>query len=393
VRVTFSIAENQQVVITGTVVRMEIVKDAVLRYLIGIKGDNIDNETITKINKFIGKINLYGILDKIDLTNVVDLHLVAGCPPILKRVGRLERVGEPLDEYTLRTILINMLDEARYKKFSTEKDVNFVFSHKDKRLRANIHYQQGKIEGVFRLLASHVRLPSQLGLPSVVERILEEKRGLILVSGRTGSGKTTTLASMVELLNNHREGIIICIEDPIECLHTNKKCIIKQREVGRDTTSFSSAVKNALRQNPDVLVIGEILDGQTMDIALTAAESGTLVLTSIHASDSGQALDRMVSFFPPDMQRHILARLSLVLKGIVAQELLPRLDEASFVPAVEVLVVSDALRKIIRDGDWRQIPTIVQTGRHLGMQSLQESLEQLVHMGAIDPLYLKDLHE
>ncbi|MDP2923690.1 MAG: PilT/PilU family type 4a pilus ATPase [Candidatus Omnitrophota bacterium] len=390
IKITFYISEKEQISFFGHVVRMEIFKEVPMKYVVGAEFENMNEDGRMKINNFLSEINIYNILDRINLENAIDMHLVAGYPPIIKRVGKLEQEGEPLDEYTLRSLLVNILDEERYAKFMRDKDINFVFNYQDKRLRTNIHFQQGKVEGVFRMLPSQIKSPSQLGLPPVVERLLENKKGLLLVAGRTGSGKTTTLASMVEALNNERDGIIICIEDPIEYVHVNKKCIIKQREVGRDTISFASAVKNALRQNPDVLVIGEILDMQTMEIAITASESGTLVLTSIHAPNSSQALDRITSFFPPDLQKHILTRLSLVLKGIITQELLPRSDESNFVPAVEILVVNDALRNIIREGDWKQIATTIQTGRNLGMQSMQDSLEHLVRARIIDNVYLKE---
>jgi len=196
---------------------------------------------------------------------------------------------------------------------------------------------------------------------------------------------------MVEYLNTTREGIIICIEDPIEYVHTNKKCIIKQREVGKDTLSFFNAAKNALRQNPDILVIGEILDAETMDITLTAAESGTLVLTSLHAPNSAYALDRIVSLFPAELQFHILTRLSLVLLGIITQELVPRADGRGLVLASEVLVINDALRRIIRQGDWKQISTFLQTGRAIGMRSMEESLRELYREGLIGREYLMNV--
>jgi twitching motility protein PilT len=221
-----------------------------------------------------------------------------------------------------------------------------------------------------------------------VEKLLNNANGLLLVAGRTGAGKTTTLASMVDLLNNKRESIIISIEKPIEYIHTNKKCLIKQREVGKDTDSFYAAAKNALRQNPDVLVIGEILE--TMEVAIAAAESGTLVLTTIHAPSSSQALDRIASFFPPEVQRHILGRLSLVLKGVITQNLIPRVDRRGLAVATEVLVIDSALKHIIKDGLWAQIPTAIQVGKKIGMQSMEESLDGLYRKGIIDIGYLRE---
>jgi twitching motility protein PilT len=285
-----------------------------------------------------------------------------------------------------------MLDEYRFKKFKETQELNFVYTHPaGARFRVNLHVQQGYVEGIFRVIPSQIDSPSRLGLPSSVETlILEAMRGLFMVAGRTGSGKTTTLASMVEMLNTKaKDKIIICIEDPIEYIHTDNTCYIKQREVGRDTHSFISAAKNALRQNPDVLLIGEILDAESMEVAITAAEAGTLVLTSIHAPDSSQALDRVVSFFPADLQKHMLTRLSLVLKGIITQLLVPRADAKGLVMASEVMVMTNALRRVVREGDFKQIPSLIETGKEAGMQRITDSLMQYYENGIIDGGYLK----
>ena len=194
--------------------------------------------------------------------HVMDIHLAVGYPPILKKLNKLVCTSsEPFDEYVLRHLLLSTLDESRYKKFIKEKELNYVLTtEKGTRWRVNLHMQMGKTEGVFRLIPAQINTPSLLGLPSVVDQLLLNKNGLIMIAGRTGSGKSTTLAGMVEFLNNKRDGIIISIEDPVEYVHNNKLCFIKQREIGRDTHSFYTAAKNALRQNPDVLVVGEILD-------------------------------------------------------------------------------------------------------------------------------------
>lgn len=391
VRISFTL-DKEKISFVGKVVRMEIAEDTSSRFLVGVELESIDEKVKTKISRLISKINIFDVLSDIELEDVVDINFVAGYPPIIKKIGKLEIMkGEPLSEDILKSLLLNILDEDRYREFMEEKEANFVFSYKEGvRFRVNLHVQQDKVEGVFRLIPSQISLPHQLGLPLVVEELMENKKGLILVAGRTGSGKSTTLASMVELLNNRRKGIIICIEKPIEYIHTNKQCIIKQREVGRDTLSFSNAAKNALRQSPDVLLIGEILDVETMEIAITAAETGMLVLSSIHAADSSQALDRIISFFPAELQRHMLTRLSLILKGVVTQNLIPRKDESGLVVVAEILVVNDAMRRIVRDGDWKQIPTVIQTGRNIGMQSMGMSLEQYFLKGIIDGEYLKE---
>jgi twitching motility protein PilT len=192
----------------------------------------------------------------------------------------------------------------------------------------------------------------------------------------------------VELYNQEKKGVIVSLEDPIEYLHTDRKCIIKQREIGVDTLSFANAARNALRQDPTVLVIGEILDQATMEVAITAAESGILVFTTLHAANSTQALDRVISFFPPEVQRHMLSRLALVLRGVTTQLLLPRMDKSGFTLISEVVTSTDAVKSIIRNGDWAQIRSIIQTGKNEGMQTFKDSLENAYRQGLIDAEYL-----
>ena len=384
--------EKEKISFVGRVVRMEIAEGGPSGFLIGVDIEDISSENKVKMEKYISQINIYNVLKDVDLKEVIDIHFVAGYPPIKKKIKEMSIAkGEPLGEDVLRSLLLNLLDDYMYKKFKEEKEINFVFSYKeDVRFRVNFHIQQGKVEAVFRLIHSKIELPSQLGLPAVVEKLMDNKKGLILVAGRTGSGKTTTLASMVESLNNKRRALVISIENPIEYIHVNKKCIIKQREVGKDTLSFSNAAKNALRQNPDVLIIGEILDRETMEVAITAAETGMLVLTSIHASDSTQALDRVSSFFPPGLERDMLTRLSLILKGIITQNLIPRKDGKDLLVVAEVLVMNNALMRAIRDRDWKQILNIIQMGGKLGMQSMKTSIDQYFQKGLVDIEYMQD---
>ncbi|MBN1793419.1 MAG: PilT/PilU family type 4a pilus ATPase [Candidatus Omnitrophica bacterium] len=385
--------EEETITFMGRVVRMEINEEGAFGFMIGVEIEGIDDLSRKRLTQFLDFIDIYSVLKGIDLKGVVDIHFVVGYPPIVKRVGKLAIVqGErSFTEGALRGLLLNLLDDERHKKFLKEKEVNFIFFYQEGlRFRVNLHVQQGKTEGVFRLIPATIHQPSELGLPPVVEALLENKKGLILVAGRTGSGKTTTLSSMVEFLNNRRPGIIICIESPIEYIHTNQKCIIKQREVGKDTLSFSSAAKNALRQSPDVMVIGEILDVETMEVAISAAETGILVLTTIHAPDSSQALDRVISFFPPELHKHMQTRLSLVLRGVITQALLPRLDGKGLVVASEILVINNAMKRIVRDADWKQIPSVIQTGGDAGMQSMHNSLETHYLKGVISGEYLKE---
>ncbi len=366
--------------------------DDEMKYLIGVKIEDISEDSRKKLNKFLNRADLFKVIDELNLEKVVDLQLVSGYPPILKRIGSMEiSKVEPFTEESLRSALLDCLDAKQYKQFLINKEMNFVFDYNEKiRFRVNLHMQMGKVEGTFRLIPTESGIPSALGLPVIVDKLMENKKGLILIAGRTGAGKTTTLSSMVELINNKKENIIITIEDPVEYLHINKKSIIKQREVGRDTLSFAKAAKNALRQNPDVLVIGEILDMETMEVAISAAESGVLVLSSIHGATSIQALDRVTSFFPADMQKHILSRLALMLKGVITQELLPRLDGEGLLIAAEVLVMSSAMKRLVKEGEWYQIPSIIETGKNMGMQSMEASIMKYYHDDLIDGEYIRE---
>jgi len=392
VRITFDL-EKRNISFIGQVLRLEIETGEAPSFLVGAEIENINDETKEWFLNFVRKVNINNVLKDIALQDVVDIHLVAGYPPIVKKGGELSILkGECITETILKTMLFNLLDNDGCKAFIKEKETNFVFHYKDDiRFRVNLHVQQGKVEAALRLIPSKILLPHQLDLPISVEHlIMENTNGLILVAGKTGSGKSTTMASMVEFLNNKKMNMVITIEKPIEYIYTNKTCIIKQREVGRDTLSFSNAAKNALRQSPDVLIIGEILDTETMEVAITAAETGMLVISSIHAVDSSQVLDRVVSFFPVEFQKHMLTRLSLILRGIITQSLLPRKNEKRLAVITEIMLMSNAMRRVIRDGDFKQIPNIIQVSGDVGMQSMRMSLEKCVAKGLIDPKYLQE---
>jgi len=361
------------------------------RYIVGAQIEKIDDLNQSALTGFLSYVDIEKVLCGIDLSNVLDINFVGGYPPMVKRFDKVVPANDTvLSKESVQGLLLSILPEKQYRVFMREKEVNFIYTFKNKRFRVNLHFQQGRIEGIFRVIPETIKKLNELGLPASVEKMIaSHRRGLILITGRTGSGKTTTLSSMVEYINNLREGIIISVEDPVEYVHSNKKCIIKQREVGKDTNSFYNAAKNALRQNPDVLVIGEILDADTMDVALTMAESGTLVLATFHAPNSVYALDRVVSLFPSDLQGHILSRMSLILIGIITQQLVPSSDGKDFLLASEVVIVNDALRRIIRTGDWKQIPTVLQTSRNKGMQSMSDSLKFLYEQGCISGEYLQ----
>ncbi len=392
VRINLAVSEEKSVSFLTKVVRVLLTGQETEKYSVGVAVERINEEKIEILSDFLKKYDVDKILGEIDLTDVMDIHFVVGFSTIVKRSGSLELLeGKPFDRVTLKGLLLSCLDIQAYEKFMQEKEANFIYTQsKGQRFRVNLHCQRGNIEGVFRVIPSKVATFESLGIPSVVETILKESdRGLIIVDGRTGSGKTTTLSAMVEYFNRHRKAIVVCIENPIEYLHTNSKCIIKQREVGKDTLSFNNAVKNALRQNPDILVIGEILDRDTLELAIAAAESGTLVITSMHASDTVQCLDRVASLFPAEMQTHILRRLALILKGVITQDLLLRLDNKGLVLASEILVSTLPLRNAIRKAEWNKIPDIIQTGKKLGMRSMEDSIKELYESSLIHHEYVR----
>ena len=271
------------------------------------------------------------------------------------------------------------------------KEANFIYTPSSSiRLRVNVHIQRGNVEATFRIIPSEIKSIRELMLPPILEDIARYNKGIVLIGGVTGSGKTTTLSAMVDQINKEREAVIITLESPIEYVHQNIKSIVKQREIGRDTLSYSEAAKNALRQDPDVIVIGEMLDDETVNVALSAAETGHLVLSSIHAPDTIQVIERILSLYPADMQKYILTRLAYAVKAIIVQQLIPRRDKEGLVPAVEVCIVNTAVRRAIKDGDWNNLSTIIQTSSSLGMQNMQKSISELYNRGLIDVEYVKD---
>lgn len=392
-KLIFPLAKGKSFSLLAKVVRILLAGKMRDRYSVGVAVEHVSNEGVEALSEFLKRHDIDQILNDLDLENVVDIHFAADFPPIVKKSGKLHLTGsEPFDEVRLRNLLLSCLSLRDYETFIKNGDINFIYSQNQKqRFRANLHYQRNKVEGVFRVIKPKVGSFAEAGVPPVVEKILgDNNRGLIMVAGRTGSGKSTTLSMMVDYFNRTRKAIVVCIENPVEFLHTNKNCIIKQREVGKDTLSFNSAVKNSLRQSPDILMIGEILDKETLELAIAAAESGVLVVTSMHAADTMQCLDRIASFFPADSQSHILRRLSMVLKGIITQDLLPSSGSSGMALAVEILTSTLPLRNAIRQGDWGKIPDIIQTNKKLGMVSMRESIKKLYESNLIDYEYVQE---
>jgi twitching motility protein PilT len=284
----------------------------------------------------------------------------------------------------LQAIIYSILTEEQVRRFEKWKELDFGFSPNPfVRFRVNVHRQRGNVEAVFRTIMPTIRSIDELNLPSVVSDLAEKRKGIIIIAGPTGSGKTTTLAAMVEKINREREAVIICLEDPIECVHQNIKSIVKQREIGTDTISFSMALRCSLRQDPDVILIGELQDAETAGVAITAAETGHLVLTSMHAPDCVQVLDRLVGMFPSHQRNQVSMQLSNCLQGIIAQALVPCKHGEDRVVATEALIITEAARSIIRENNTIQLRSIIETGSKYKMHTMQDSIRKLYSRGII----------
>lgn len=309
-----------------------------------------------------------------------DLHLTAGRPPVLRINGELTFIeNEPvLTKEMIPVLLEPMLTAERKGELDRNGQVDFSYGLPGLgRFRVNVFHQRSTVSAVMRLIPHEIPPFERLGLPEVVKDFTEKTRGLVLVTGPTGSGKSTTLASLIDIINTNRSCHIITLEDPIEYLHQHKRSIINQREIGTDTVSFAGALRAALREDPDVILVGEMRDFETIQTALTAAETGHLVLATLHTNDATQTVDRIIDVFPPHQQAQIRVQLSLTLQGIISQQLIPRADIPGRVLACEVLVATSAVRNIIREGKTYQLPTVMQTGGKLGMQTMDNSLRDL----------------
>src|ERR687884_164386 len=302
-----------------------------------------------------------------------DLHITAGSPPMLRIRGALVAMeGLPnLTPTDTRELIYAILNSSQRQRLETDWQIDFAYSIPGHaRFRVNTYFQRGTIGAAFRLIPAETVPIEKLGLPPVIREFARKPRGIVLVTGPTGSGKSTTLASLINEINETRDEHILTIEDPIEFLHHHKKCIVNQRELGADAPSFSLGLKAALRQDPDVILVGEMRDMETIGTALTAAETGHLVFATLHTQDAPQTIDRIIDVFPPAQQSQVRVMLSTVLQGIMTQELLPTRDGAGRAAAVEVLVPTPAVRNLIRDGKTHQIASAMQTGASAGMRTM-----------------------
>ena len=315
-----------------------------------------------------------------------DLHITAGTPPMLRVRGRLTPMeGFPsLTPTDTREIVYSILNNAQRQRFENNWQVDFAYQIPGKaRFRVNAYMQRSAVGAAFRLIPFEIVPLETLGLPAVVADFATRARGLVLVTGPTGSGKSTTLASLIDVINSTREEHILTIEDPIEFLHKHKKCMVNQRELGSDATSFAEALKAALRQDPDVILVGEMRDIETIGTAITAAETGHLVFATLHTQDTPQTIDRIIDVFPSGQQGQVRSQLAVSLQGIMTQMLLPTADGAGRCVCAEILVPTPAVRNLIREGKSHQIYSVLQTGGAQGMQTMDSALAQLVKAGKI----------
>ena len=314
-----------------------------------------------------------------------DLHLTEDTPPVLRIDGRLVLTKlEPLNRDYMKKMIYAILTDDQKEKFEKERELDFSLAMAGlDRFRVNVHIQRGSVEAAFRRIPLFVPEITELGLPDIVSEMARRPNGLILVTGPTGTGKTTTLAAMINLINQERASLIILIEDPIEYIHTNKKSIIKQREVFSDTHSFSDALKRCLRQDPNVIVVGEMRDLETISTALTAAETGHLVLATLHTPDAPQTIERIIDVFPPHQQQQVKLQLASCLQGVISQLLLPRAKGEGRIVATEIMVATPGIRNLIREQAIEQIPTAIQTGSQYGMRTMDRSLRDLYMEGAV----------
>jgi twitching motility protein PilT len=315
-----------------------------------------------------------------------DLHLTVGAPPTIRLHGDLIR----LEEYPVMTpkglqgMIYAILPQKARERLEQELELDMSYALPGKaRFRVNVYFQRDSIGAAFRLIPYEIKTIEELGLPSVVADLARYPRGFVVVTGPTGSGKSTTLAAMVDIVNRERQGHIMTVEDPIEFLHKHRNCIVNQREVGADTHSFSAALKHVLRQDPDVILVGEMRDLETISTAITAAETGHLVFATLHTQDAPQTIDRIIDVFPPHQQQQVRVQLATTLQGVVTQQLLQTADGRGRVVAVEVLVATPAVRNLIREGKTHQIYSIMQAGGRFGMQTMDQSLANLVKAGKI----------
>jgi twitching motility protein PilT len=314
-----------------------------------------------------------------------DLHLTVGLPPSIRIHGDIEQLPLPaLTRDDTHTLVLGIMNDAQKAKFEGTRDIDFSLDFGESgRFRVNSFYGRQGVGAVFRVIPSRIKSVAELGLPPIISKMAEFERGLVLVTGPTGSGKSTTLAALIDQINNERKGHILTIEDPIEFVHPHKGCVVNQREIGAHTGSFATALRAALREDPDVILVGEMRDLETISLAVSAAETGHLVFGTLHTSSAPQTMDRIIDVFPPHQQSQIRAMISESIRGIVAQQLVKTIDGTGRAGAVEIMTGTPAVRNLIREGKTFQLHSVIQTAVKEGMQTLDQSLRELLRAGRV----------
>jgi twitching motility protein PilT len=315
-----------------------------------------------------------------------DLHVSVGSPPAVRVRGHIHRLEgyEPLTSDDTRMLLYRILSSEQQKHFEIKRQLDFAYSIPGlARFRVNVYYQREAVGAAFRTIPTDIKSAEELGLPSVLHELAKQPRGIVLVTGPTGSGKSTTLAAIIDEINRTRADHILTVEDPIEFVHKHKRCIVNQREIGPDAVSFAEALKAALRQDPDVILVGEMRDLETISTALTAAETGHLVFATLHTQSAPSTIDRIIDVFPAEQQEQVRIMIANSLQGVVTQTLIPTADGTGRVAALEILLPDDAVRNLVRQGKVEQVYSVMQTNVSRGMQTMEQALADLILRGVI----------
>lgn len=355
-------------------------------YNIGVMFIDIKEEDRKELLKRVEHLDIARLLEIGIKNKASDVHLACNLSPVMRINERLVKMDVlPLDKEDLKNMIYSILSREQIAIFERTKELDLAFSSTPySRFRVNVHQQMGNIEAAFRIIPTDSITMEALKLPDIVKDFAFLKKGIVIIGGPTNSGKTTTLSAMVDLINNNREAIVISLERPVEYIHQHKRSIIKQREVGIDTCSFAAGFQSSLRQDPDVIVVGEMSDRETVRTAIIAAETGHLVLSSMHAPDIAQVFDRIISVFPSDQQKQIARQLSRCFQGAVIQILLPAKLHPKRVVATEIVVGTDAVKHVIGDMNFSQLASIIQTGAKFGMHSMEDNIKSLCDKGLID---------
>ena len=331
-------------------------------------------------------LHIDALLDIIVDRNCSDLHICVNSEPVIRDDGALKRLNfEKFTPQQTQRMMYEIVSDDQIQRFETTLELDFSYSLPKgrARFRVNMYRDKGAVAAAFRLISSRIPTVRELNLPPILDQLTERPRGLVLVTGPTGSGKSTSLAAMIHHINNNRAVHIITIEDPIEYLHTHKQSVINQRELGSDTKSFSNALRAALREDPDVLLVGEMRDTETIALAITAAETGHLVFATLHTNNAAESIDRIVDVFPPGQQEQIRVQLSNNIVAIISQQLLPRASGPGRVPVNEIMIATPAIRNLVREGKTHQIPSMIQTSGAVGMFTMDQCLRDMYMKGIV----------